>query len=103
MPTAAKPRRSRIRIGLDAIITTLCILGISWYFVIGPIFSIVNNIPMLLIADYYPFWDILLILVILLLIYQRTKPILYSSLLFCGLCFFSQLWSDVDFALSISL
>ncbi len=101
MPTAAKPRRSRIRIGLDAIITTLCILGISWYFVIGPIFSIVNNIPMLLIADSYPFWDILLILAILLLIYQRTEPILYSSLLLCGLGILSQICADTGYALTI--
>src|SRR6266487_1987535 len=101
MPTAAKPRRSRIRIGLDAIITTLCILGISWYFVIGPIFSIVNNIPMLLIADSYPFWDILLILAILLLIFQRTEPVLRSSLLICGLGIISQIIADTGYALTI--
>jgi signal transduction histidine kinase len=101
MPTAVKPRRSRIRIGLDAIITMLCILGISWYFVIWPIFAIARNQPALLVAASYPFWDILLILAILLLIYQRTEPILFSSLLLCGLGIVSLICADTGYALTL--
>jgi signal transduction histidine kinase len=101
MPTAAKFRRSRIRIGLDAIITTLCILGISWYFVIWPIFMTSKNIPMLLVAASYPFWDVLLILAVLLLIFQRTEPVLRSSLLICGLGIVSQIIADTGYALTI--
>src|SRR5690242_3125945 len=91
MPTAAKFRRSRLRIGLDAIITMLCILGISWYFVIGPIFMTNKDIPTLLVAASYPFWDVLLILAILLLVFQRTEPVLHSSLIICGLGILSQI------------
>ncbi len=101
MPTAAKFRRSRIRIGLDAIITMLCVLGISWYFVIGPIFMTSRDIPTLLVVASYPFWDVLLILAILLLIFQRTEPILHSSLLLCGLGILSQIIADTGYALTI--
>ena len=101
MPTAAKFRRSRIRIGLDAIITMLCILGISWYFVIGPIFMTSKDIPKLLVAASYPFWDVLLMLAVLLLIFQRTEPVLRSSLLICGLGIISQIIADTGYALSI--
>ncbi|HYX49491.1 MAG TPA: GAF domain-containing protein, partial [Ktedonobacteraceae bacterium] len=101
MPTAAKFRRSRIRIGLDALITMLCILGISWYFVIGPIFMTSKNIPTLLVAASYPFWDVLLILAVLLLIFQRTEPALHSSLLLCGLGIVSQIIADTGYALTI--
>jgi signal transduction histidine kinase len=101
MPTSTKPSRSHILIGLDALITTLCILGISWYFVIGPIFANVSNIPTLVVASSYPFWDVLLILAILLLIYQRTEPILYSSLLLCGLGIVSQICADTGYAMTI--
>ena len=101
MPTAAKFRRSRIRIGLDAFITMLCILGISWYFVIGPIFITSKDIPKLLVAASYPFWDVLLMLAVLLLIFQRTEPVLRSSLLICGLGIISQIIADTGYALSI--
>jgi signal transduction histidine kinase len=101
MPTAAKFRRSRIRIGLDAVITMLCILGISWYFVIGPIFMTSKDIPTLLVAASYPFWDVLLILAVLLLIFQRTEPVLRSSLLICGLGIISQIIADTGYALTI--
>jgi signal transduction histidine kinase len=101
MPTAARSQRSRIRIGLDAIITMLCILGISWYFVIGPIFMTSSDIPKLLVAASYPFWDVLLILAVLLLIFQRTEPILHSSLLLCGLGIVAQIIADTGYALTI--
>lgn len=101
MPTVTKTGSSRIRIGLDAIITTLCILGISWYFVIGPIFSKVKDINTLYVAASYPFWDILLILAILLMIYQPTETILRTSLLLCGLGVVSQIVADTGYALTI--
>ena len=101
MPTAAKFRRSRIRIGLDAIITMLCILGISWYFVIGTIFMTSKDIPTLLVAASYTFWDVLLMLAVLLLIFQRTEPVLRSSLLICGLGIISQIIADTGYALTI--
>jgi signal transduction histidine kinase len=101
MPTSARFRRSRIRIGLDAVITTLCILGISWYFVIWPIFATSKDIPTLLVAASYPFWDVLIILAVLLLIFQRTEPVLRSSLLICGLGISSQIIADTGYFLTI--
>ena len=101
MPTVAKFRRSRIRIALDATITMLCILGISWYFVIGPIFMTSKAIPTLVVAASYPFWDVLLILAVLLLIFQRTEPVLHSSLLICGIGILSQIIADTGYALTI--
>ena len=103
MPTATKFRRSRLRIGLDAIITMLCILGISWYFVIGPIFTSTKDIPTLIMAASYPFWDVLLILAVLLLVFQRTEPVLHSSLLICGLGIMSQIIADTGYALLFRL
>src|SRR3989442_92841 len=102
MPTSTKPGRSHILIGLDALITTLSILGISWYFVIGPIFANVSNIPTLVVATSYPFWDVLLILAILLLVYQRPEPVLYSSLLLCGLGIVSHISADTGYTLTMS-
>lgn len=101
MPTAAKFRKSRLRIGLDAIITMLCVLGISWYFVIEPIFVKSKDVPTLLMAASYPFWDILLILAVLLLIFQRTEPVLRSSLFLCGLGILSQIIADTGYALTV--
>src|ERR1700693_756233 len=58
-------------------------------------------IPKLLVAASYPFWDVLLILAVLLLIFQRTEPILQSSLLLCGLGIISQIIADTGYALTI--
>ena len=102
----AKPRLQqsfnfRIRIALDALITTLCILGASWYFVIGPIFAREKDIPKLIVAVSYPFWDMLLILAIVLLIYQRTERILHPSLLLCGIGILAQVCGDTGYAIMI--
>ena len=60
-----------------------------------------KDIPKLLVAASYPFWDVLLILAVLLLIFQRTEPILHSSLLLCGLGIVSQIIADTGYALTI--
>ncbi len=101
MPTEPKTERFRLRTGLDALITTLCILGVSWYFVIGPLFTAAKNTPKLLVATSYPFWDILLILAIVLLIYQRTERILHPSLLLCGAGILAQIVADTGYAITI--
>src|SRR5262249_19348908 len=87
--------------GLDAIITMLCVLGISWYFVIGPIFMTSRAIPTLLMAASYPFWDVLLILAGFFLIFQRTEPVLRPSLLLFGLGILSQIIADTGYAMTI--
>ncbi|TMF46180.1 MAG: GAF domain-containing sensor histidine kinase [Chloroflexi bacterium] len=101
MPTTTQTRRSCTRIGLDALITTLCILSISWFFVIGPIFSSVTDRARLYTAVSYPFWDVLLILAIVLLVYQRTARLLYPSLIMCALGILSLIWADTLYAYTI--
>jgi len=94
MPTLPKTRQSLKLLVLDALITTLCILDISWFVVIRPIFSSYTDFAQMYVAASYPFWDILLVLAIVLLIYQRTGPVLNSSLVICGLGIFAQIGAD---------
>lgn len=100
MPTLPKTGRSRVRAALDALIPTLCILGISGYYVIGPIVLTTSDVPKLIVAAMYPFWDILL-LAILLLIYQRIDRILHPSLILSGTGIISQIVADTGYALTI--
>ncbi len=102
IPTRPSPGRFRLRIGLDALITTLCLLGISWYFVIGPIFLHVTDTYKVIVAAAYPFWDILLILAMLLLFYQRTEHILRPSLILFGLGIVSQICADTGYAITVT-
>ena len=93
--------RFRTRMGLDALITSLCFLGISWFFVIGPSYLIQHNqIPLaeLITSLSYPCWDIVLILALVLLILRRSDPLLHSSLLLLGVGILSDVWADSIFA-----
>lgn len=102
IPTQPRSARFRLRIGLDALITTLCLLGISWYFVIGPIFLHVTDTYTVIVAASYPFWDILLILAMLLLFYQRTEHVLRPSLILFGLGIVSQICADTGYAIKVT-
>lgn len=101
MPTAIKAGQSRIRIGLDAVITTLCILDFSWYFSIKQIFATTADPGQLYVSASYPFWDILLVLAIVYVLYQRIEPILYPSLMLCALGVGAQIWADTIYGINI--
>jgi len=101
MPTFPKTRQSLKLMILDTLITTLCIVDISWFFVIRPFFSTFHNLLQIYVADSYPFWDILLLLAIVLLIYQRSGPVLNSSLILCGIGIFAQIGADTIYALTV--
>lgn len=101
MPTFPKTRQSLKLLVLDTLITTLGIADISWFFVIRPFFSTFHNLLQIYVADSYPFWDILLVLAIVLLIYQRTGPILNSSLVLCGIGILAQIGADTLYALTV--
>ena len=108
MPTESNPRESSIRIALDALITTVCVLGVSWYFVIEPIFASQMSDPhfslgKLFVSVSYPFWDILLILAIVLLIRRRVVRILHPSLLLLGAGILSQIWADTLYAYTVPM
>ena len=102
MPTLPKSRQSLKLMILDTLITTLCIVDLSWFFVIRPFFSTYHNLLQVYVADSYPFWDILLILAIVLLIYQqRTGFVLNPSLILCGIGIFAQIVADTLYALTV--
>ena len=101
VPTVSKTRQSLKLIVLDTLITTLCILDISWYFVLRPIFSRFTDLPELYTAASYPFWDILLVMAIILLVYQRTNPVLKRSLIICGIGVFVQTGADTLYAMTL--
>ena len=99
MPTSL---RFRARTALDALITTLCLLGISWFFAIGPAYVLLKGSAISLgtftVSLSYPFWDMLLIFAIVLLIRQRVEKILRPFLLICGLGILSLTWADTTYA-----
>lgn len=85
MPTIS---RFQACISLDAIITMLCCLGISWSFLLGPLYFAHSNHtalsllrPGLITVLSYPGWDLGLILAVALLLLHRTEPVLHPSLL----------------------
>ncbi|HET9919978.1 MAG TPA: GAF domain-containing protein, partial [Ktedonobacteraceae bacterium] len=106
MPTQAKGERFRVRLALDALITTLCVFGVSWFFILSKIFALQNVAHVrpltLLTVLSYPSWDILLILAIVLFIQKRTARILYPSLIICAAGIFSQGIADTLYAYTIS-
>ena len=98
MPTSL---HFRTRMGLDALITALCFLGISWFFVIGPSYVVQHNqVPLfeLIVSLSYPCWDIVLILALVLLILRRSDPLLHPSFILLGAGIFSDVWADSIYA-----
>ena len=102
MPTEL---RFRTRMGLDALITTLCFFGISWFFVLGPLYfatvkqaASAQALFSLFVGISYPCWDILLILAIVLLIQRRTERILHSSFILLASGIVAQIWADTGYA-----
>jgi len=108
MPTESNRHESSTRIALDALITTICVLGISWYFVIEPIFASQMSDPhfslgKLYVSVSYPFWDMLLILAVVLLIRRHVVRILHPSLLLLGAGILSQIWADTFYAYTVPM
>ncbi len=100
LPHYARTWSRRIRIAIDALITTLCLLGISWSLLIGPLliqmppgelFQTITSIS-------YPCWDLLLILALLLFIRQDVAPVMRVSLAICILSILAQVWADSGYA-----
>jgi signal transduction histidine kinase len=99
MPTAL---RFRLRMALDAVIATLSILGVSWFFFISKVYitgvESKVSIPELIMSLSYPFWDVLLILAIILLIYRRTNSLFLPSLVLFGTGMLLNIWADTGYA-----
>ena len=104
MPTTLKFRKV---IALDALITTLCILGVSWFFFISKVFKVQveSNVTQaqLFVSVSYPVWDMLLILAIVLLFFRRPDRILYPSLFLLGAGIFCNIWADTGYAFTSAI
>ncbi|WP_069805341.1 GAF domain-containing sensor histidine kinase [Thermogemmatispora onikobensis] len=94
-----KLRRAILLILLDSLITTLCLLGIIWFFLVGPSYTMLRHsgidLATLTISLSYPFLDLLLVLTgaMLLTLTQVERPLRPSRLLLtvgAG----SLLWAD---------
>src|SRR5260370_39941362 len=94
--------RFRVRVGLDASISALWIIGVAWYSIIGPslVLQKSSGTPLnsLVMAISYPFWDMLLILAIVLFIWRRAVAILLPSLLLCAGGILSLICGDMLYA-----
>jgi signal transduction histidine kinase len=99
MPESLKFRSG---IALDALITTLCILGVSWFFFISKVFvvKVESNVTQaeLITTVSYPVWDMLLMLAVVLLIFRRSDTLLYPSLILLGVGILAQIWADTGYA-----
>lgn len=104
MPTTLKFRQG---IALDALITTFCMLGVSWFFFIDKVFKVQveSNVTQaqLFVSVSYPVWDMLLILAIVLLFFRRPDRILYPSLLLLGAGIFGNIWADTGYAFTSAI
>ncbi|WP_322481099.1 GAF domain-containing sensor histidine kinase [Thermogemmatispora sp.] len=94
-----KLKRAILLILLDSLITTLCLLGIIWFFLVGPSYTMLRHSGIdsatLTISLSYPFLDLLLVLTgaMLLTLTQVEQPLRPSRLLLtvgAG----SLLWAD---------
>jgi signal transduction histidine kinase len=99
--------RFRKRITLDALITTLCILGVSWYFFINSLFITNKNAHETFSTSFvtlsYPFWDILLILAVVLLVQRRIEPVLRNSLAIFAIGILCQIWADTAYGYTLTI
>jgi signal transduction histidine kinase len=97
-----KSKRTCVLMGLDALITTLCILGVSWYFIIAPAFLMQSQTHIttakLVTLLSYPFWDILFMLAIVLISQQCAERTLHPSLLLCAAGLLATIWADTAYA-----
>jgi signal transduction histidine kinase len=97
----------RLRAALDALITTLCVLGVSWFFFISKVFgaqlAAQVSIPELVTVVSYPFWDMLLLLALMLLIYRRANALFLPSLVLFGTGMLANIWADTGYAYTVAV
>lgn len=100
-------RRIRLHLVLDALIATLCVLGVSWFFFIGKVFEVERatgaSLSELMVTVSYPFWDMLLLLAILLLMYRRTSLLSTSALLLLATGMCMNIWADTGYAYTTAI
>jgi signal transduction histidine kinase len=102
MLTGLKPGRVCVCMGLEALIITLSLLGVGWYFLIDPTFLLRSQTQVttgrLVTLLSYPCWDILLILAVVLIIRHCAARILHLSQLLCAAGLLAVTWADTAYA-----
>lgn len=91
----------RLRMGLDAFISTSSLFGISWFFLIGPLYIAQRNHISyfeIAVALSYPIWDIILLFPIALLVFRRVESTLQSSLILFTVGILCNIWADSLYA-----
>ena len=83
-----RPQRTCIRTGLDACITSLCLLSVSWFALLAPAVERLRAAHLatvsLLTVLSYPFWDLFLMIALLMILERCAERVLHASILFCG-------------------
>jgi signal transduction histidine kinase len=104
MPT---PQQFRWSIVLDSLIVTLCTFGVSWFFFISRVVEaqVEAQLPpaALITIVSYPFWDMLLILAIVLLIYRRANACFSLSFFLLGAGILANICADTGYAYTAAI
>jgi diguanylate cyclase (GGDEF)-like protein len=98
LPQQDLPLTSRVRIILDALITMIGVVTISWFFILGPILQAgTDSIVGLIIGTAYPLADIALFLGVFLLLIRNDSPIMQPVIVLLCLSIFVIICSDTIF------
>ncbi len=98
MVTDLRPQRACIRMGLDACITSLCLLSVSWFALLAPAVEQLSaaHLPTLSLLTVlsYPFWDLFLMM-------RCAERVLHASILVCGAGLLMAMGADTASASSL--
>jgi signal transduction histidine kinase len=100
LPIQMKRKRLGIHVAIDALITVLCLLGISWYIIINPMLNLSEpgTLFSTILSASYPCWDVLLLLALVLFTHQSAAPVLRPSIWICSIGILAQVWADEAYA-----
>jgi signal transduction histidine kinase len=105
MVTDLRPQRTCIRMGLDACITSLCLLSVSWFALLAPAVERLSGVHVatvsLLTVLSYPFWGLFLMIALLMILERCAERVLHVSILFCGAGLLMAMGADTASASSL--
>ncbi len=105
MVTDLRPQRACIRMGLDACITSLCLLSVSWFALLAPAVEQLSaaHLPTLSLLTVlsYPFWDLFLMIALLMILERCAERVLHASILVCGAGLLMAMGADTASASSL--
>jgi signal transduction histidine kinase len=96
--------RFRVRTSLDALVSTLSFLGVWWFFVIGPSYTLhigsvnpASETWKVIVGLMYFGWDILLALTMLLFFQRRSQRVLSASILLLCIALLLCIYGDLAY------